>query len=197
MERLERFVRDLAKVERAHVDLLLLAEATCGLREQETVTHAVIPHLVHDGSRSTQTLGEVGFHSRESRLANQRCKSREAPSKLLLGRDQTRDGKISQLDERNRLLPVRDPPPRHVTHVNRSCSIRRSSVIGPRLPTMKTAARTVMSPSERRHSAFETDAEARLVDALRKNGALTRSLVAVLEGALVGHIAFSLVTVAG
>ncbi|MBS2014029.1 MAG: N-acetyltransferase [Deltaproteobacteria bacterium] len=44
-------------------------------------------------------------------------------------------------------------------------------------------------------SAFETDAEARLVDALRASGALTLSLVAVLDGRIVGHIAFSPVTV--
>lgn len=44
-------------------------------------------------------------------------------------------------------------------------------------------------------AAFPTDAEARLVDALRVGGALTLSLVAVIGGALVGHIAFSPVTV--
>ncbi len=44
-------------------------------------------------------------------------------------------------------------------------------------------------------SAFETDAEARLVDALRDNGALTLSLVAELDGEVVGHIAFSPVVV--
>lgn len=43
-------------------------------------------------------------------------------------------------------------------------------------------------------AAFETPAEARLVDALRANGALCLSLVAVVEGELVGHIAFSPVT---
>ncbi len=46
-------------------------------------------------------------------------------------------------------------------------------------------------------SAFESDAEARLVDALRASGALTLSLVAELDGAIVGHIAFSPVTVEG
>ena len=46
-------------------------------------------------------------------------------------------------------------------------------------------------------SAFETDAEARLVDSLRTNGALTLSLIAVLDGAIVGHIAFSPVIVDG
>ncbi len=44
-------------------------------------------------------------------------------------------------------------------------------------------------------AAFETDAEARLVDALRAGGGLTLSLVAVRDGAVVGHIAFSPVTV--
>ena len=44
-------------------------------------------------------------------------------------------------------------------------------------------------------AAFETDAEARLVDALRAGGGLTLSLVAVVDGELAGHIAFSPVTV--
>lgn len=44
-------------------------------------------------------------------------------------------------------------------------------------------------------AAFPTTAEARLVDALRASGGLTLSLVAVLDGTLVGHIAFSPVTV--
>lgn len=44
-------------------------------------------------------------------------------------------------------------------------------------------------------AAFETDAEARLVDALRASGALTLSLVAVGDGGIVGHIAFSPVSV--
>lgn len=44
-------------------------------------------------------------------------------------------------------------------------------------------------------AAFETDAEARLVDALRASGALTLSLVAVEDGAVVGHVAFSPVSV--
>lgn len=43
--------------------------------------------------------------------------------------------------------------------------------------------------------AFETPAEARLVDALRASGALRLSLVAVVAGELVGHIAFSPVTI--
>jgi putative acetyltransferase len=44
-------------------------------------------------------------------------------------------------------------------------------------------------------SAFETDAEAKLVDALRAAGALTLSLVAEADGEIVGHIAFSPVVV--
>lgn len=44
-------------------------------------------------------------------------------------------------------------------------------------------------------SAFESDAEARLVDALRASGALTLSLVAIVDGEVVGHIAFSPVVV--
>jgi putative acetyltransferase len=44
-------------------------------------------------------------------------------------------------------------------------------------------------------AAFETDAEARLVDSLRANGGLTLSLVAEVQGEIVGHIAFSPVAV--
>lgn len=44
-------------------------------------------------------------------------------------------------------------------------------------------------------SAFPTPAEARLVDALRAHGALTLSLVAEEDGAIVGHVAFSPVTI--
>lgn len=48
------------------------------------------------------------------------------------------------------------------------------------------------------HAAgFPTDAEARLVDALRAAGRLTVSLVAEVEGQIVGHVAFSPVTVVG
>jgi putative acetyltransferase len=43
--------------------------------------------------------------------------------------------------------------------------------------------------------AFETDAEAKLVDALRAAGALTLSLVAEVGGEIAGHIAFSPVIV--
>jgi putative acetyltransferase len=44
-------------------------------------------------------------------------------------------------------------------------------------------------------AAFTTDAEARLVDALREHGRLTLSLVAVEGEAVVGHIAFSPITI--
>jgi putative acetyltransferase len=51
-------------------------------------------------------------------------------------------------------------------------------------------------------AAFETaehstHTEARIVDALRHAGALTVSLVAVVEGEVVGHLAFSPVTIDG
>jgi putative acetyltransferase len=46
-------------------------------------------------------------------------------------------------------------------------------------------------------SAFPTDAEARLVEALRAAGHLAISLVAEEGGRVVGHVAFSPVTVAG
>jgi putative acetyltransferase len=47
------------------------------------------------------------------------------------------------------------------------------------------------------HSAgFSTDAEARLVRLLRKAGRLTASLVAEVDGAVVGHVAFSPVAAA-
>jgi putative acetyltransferase len=44
-------------------------------------------------------------------------------------------------------------------------------------------------------TVFETEAEAKLVDALRTAGALALSLVAEVDGAIVGHIAFSPVIV--
>jgi len=46
-------------------------------------------------------------------------------------------------------------------------------------------------------AAFPTDSEARLVDALRAHGRLTLSLVAEDCGVVVGHIAFSPVSVEG
>ena len=44
-------------------------------------------------------------------------------------------------------------------------------------------------------AAFATDAEARLVDALRAHGALVLSIVAESELGVIGHLAFSRVTV--
>jgi len=46
-------------------------------------------------------------------------------------------------------------------------------------------------------AAFETPAEANLVDALRKQANPYRSIVAEEEGAIVGHIMFTQVTLAG
>jgi len=46
-------------------------------------------------------------------------------------------------------------------------------------------------------AAFETDAEAKLVRALRENGRLPISLVAEDRGEIVGHVAFSPVAVLG
>ena len=46
-------------------------------------------------------------------------------------------------------------------------------------------------------AAFDTTAEARLVDALRAAGAATLSLVAEERGEIVGHILFSPVTIEG
>ena len=46
-------------------------------------------------------------------------------------------------------------------------------------------------------SAFPTDQEARLVDLLRKHQRLRLSLIAEIDGVIVGHIAFSQVTIAG
>ncbi|MCA9643995.1 MAG: N-acetyltransferase [Polyangiaceae bacterium] len=44
-------------------------------------------------------------------------------------------------------------------------------------------------------AAFKTAAEARLVDALRANSALNLSVVALADDAVIGHIAFSPVTI--
>lgn len=44
---------------------------------------------------------------------------------------------------------------------------------------------------------FETEAEALLVDALRANGRLLLSLIALEEAVVVGHIAFSALTITG
>jgi putative acetyltransferase len=45
-------------------------------------------------------------------------------------------------------------------------------------------------------ACFPTDGEARLVDALRASGQLSLSLVAEVDGEVVGHVAFSPVTLA-
>jgi putative acetyltransferase len=44
---------------------------------------------------------------------------------------------------------------------------------------------------------FSDDTEARVIDALRAAGALTLSLVAMLDGEIAGHVAFSPVTING
>jgi putative acetyltransferase len=46
-------------------------------------------------------------------------------------------------------------------------------------------------------SAFGQDQEGNIVDALRTNGAALLSLVATLDGRLVGHILYSPITIAG
>ncbi len=56
-------------------------------------------------------------------------------------------------------------------------------------PTDRTP---IFSLTER---AFPSDAEARLIDALRLSQALTLSLVAEVDGLVVGHLAFSPVTI--
>lgn len=63
--------------------------------------------------------------------------------------------------------------------------------IRPEQPADQPAIRTVNC------AAFPTDAEARLVDRLRANGHAPISLVAEIDGQIVGHILFSPVTVAG
>ena len=47
------------------------------------------------------------------------------------------------------------------------------------------------------HAAFGAVGEANLVDGLRRSGALTLSVVAVVGSRIVGHVAFSPVTIAG
>lgn len=61
----------------------------------------------------------------------------------------------------------------------------RSEVVGDRLAIVEVHA-----------SAFSTDAEARLVDALRAGGKASVSLVAELEGTVIGHVLFSPISVA-
>jgi putative acetyltransferase len=64
----------------------------------------------------------------------------------------------------------------------------RVPVIRPERPTDAAAIHAVHAAS------FPTPAEARLVDVLRAAGRLRVSLVAEIDGAIVGHIAFSPVT---
>jgi putative acetyltransferase len=67
--------------------------------------------------------------------------------------------------------------------------MRRDVLIREELPADRAAIHAVNA------AAFDTDAEARLVDALRASGGLILSLVAESAGELIGHIAFSAVTV--
>ncbi|WP_165248833.1 GNAT family N-acetyltransferase [Paludisphaera soli] len=63
------------------------------------------------------------------------------------------------------------------------------TIIRPERPGDEAAIRDVIA------SAFPTEAEANLVDLLREAGRLSISLVAEVDGAIVGHVAFSPVTV--
>jgi putative acetyltransferase len=63
--------------------------------------------------------------------------------------------------------------------------------IRPETPADRAAIRAV------HRTSFPTGAEARLVDALRESGRLRLSLVAVDQDRVVGHVAFSPVTLAG
>ena len=76
----------------------------------------------------------------------------------------------------------------------RTALARLAAIFGPRVrPEAPGDAEAIFALEA---SAFETDAEARIVDALRAAGALTASLVAEeRDGALVGHVAFSPVTI--
>jgi predicted N-acetyltransferase YhbS len=56
-------------------------------------------------------------------------------------------------------------------------------------------ARDVPSIHRVEAAAFPSDAEANIVDALRRNGALTLSLVAEVAGVVVGHVAFSPISI--
>jgi putative acetyltransferase len=70
-------------------------------------------------------------------------------------------------------------------------NIRPVIHIRPEEPADHGAIRAVQSVS------FPTLGEARLVDALRAGGRLRVSLVAVEQGQVIGHVAFSPVTVGG
>ncbi|AMV36471.1 GNAT family N-acetyltransferase [Planctomyces sp. SH-PL62] len=63
------------------------------------------------------------------------------------------------------------------------------TIIRPERPGDEPAIRAVVA------AAFPTEAEARLVDLLREAGRLSVSLVAEVDGEVVGHVAFSPVTV--
>lgn len=67
---------------------------------------------------------------------------------------------------------------------------RPDSIIRAEQPTDAPAIRAVLL------AAFPTDAEARLVDLLRRVGRLSISLVAERTGQIIGHIAFSPITIA-
>jgi GNAT superfamily N-acetyltransferase len=69
-----------------------------------------------------------------------------------------------------------------------------SIVIRPETPA-DTAAIAAVTREAFRHAAHSSQTEHLIVDALRSAGALTLSLVAVAEGEIVGHIAFSPVTI--
>jgi putative acetyltransferase len=60
-----------------------------------------------------------------------------------------------------------------------------STIVRPEQPSDQAAVQVV------NESAFPTDAEGRLVNALRESGRLTISLVALSSGVVVGHVAFS------
>ncbi len=59
---------------------------------------------------------------------------------------------------------------------------------------VRTEEAATSPPYSRKPRGFRTEGEARLVDALRAAGRLAISLVAVVDGEVVGHVAFSPVT---
>ena len=67
----------------------------------------------------------------------------------------------------------------------------------PRRRPTRNPRRRPRRPRSLLESAFPTPDEARLVDALRAAGRLAVSLVATVEGEVVGHVAFSPITLAG
>jgi putative acetyltransferase len=68
--------------------------------------------------------------------------------------------------------------------------------IRPELPEDADVIRTLTAAAFR-DRPYASQTEAAIIDALRQAGALTISLVAIQEGALVGHVAFSPVTISG